>query len=130
MIFSQKYIISNFTYIIKLSSIIHYCLNYLFQWIIFHHCGKTDETPNKCNACWTFVLIIIFLISYCLCIFSIALPFASSSTILSRYRISFKSGFLISASFTPQIDPLIKFLFGFKLGAFSKKFCQLYTIET
>ena len=54
-------------------------------------------------------------------IFSMDLPFASSSTILSRRRISCISGSSISSTRTPHTTPFTKVLFSFICGAFRKK---------
>src|SRR5690606_34689359 len=54
-------------------------------------------------------------------IFSIGLPFASSSTSLSRYRIFRISGSSISSMRTPQITPVILAAFGCRAGAWAKK---------
>jgi len=50
-------------------------------------------------------------------IFSIFLPFASSSINLSRYRIFCINGSSISSTRIPQTTPLIREAFGFILGA-------------
>jgi hypothetical protein len=58
-------------------------------------------------------------------IFSIDLPFASSSTSLSRYRISCISGSSISSTRIPQTTPLISLRESLSLGAFSKNVSKL-----
>ena len=54
-------------------------------------------------------------------IFSMGLPLASSSTSLSRYRMSRMSGSSISSTRMPQILPVISARSGFIAGAFRKK---------
>jgi hypothetical protein len=49
------------------------------------------------------------------------LPFASSSTNLSRYRMLRMSGSSISSIRTPQMTPLILLAFGCSAGASLKK---------
>ena len=55
---------------------------------------------------------------YFLKICSMGLPLASSSTSLSRYRISRISGSWISSTRTPHTVPVIRVRFGFMAGAF------------
>ena len=55
-------------------------------------------------------------------IFSIFLPFASSSINLSKYRIFCINGSSISSTRIPQTTPLIKEAFGFILGACRRMF--------
>src|SRR5262249_26710838 len=59
--------------------------------------------------------------AHCRRIFSIALPFASSSTSLSKYRIFFISGFSTSSTRTPHTRPVIFDLLRFISGASAKK---------
>lgn len=64
-------------------------------------------------------------------IFSIFLPLASSSTILSKNRISCINGSSIFSTRTPQIVPVIFFRLGFIIGACKKihqSLCQIASI--
>ena len=56
-------------------------------------------------------------------IFSIFLPFASSSINLSKNRIFCINGSSISSTRIPQTTPLIKEAFGFNLGALIEECC-------
>src|SRR5690606_30362163 len=61
----------------------------------------------------------------CLRTFSIALPFASSSTSLSRMRMRRISGSSTSSTRTPQTTPATHPLAGFMAGAWAKKVSML-----
>jgi len=59
--------------------------------------------------------------SYLRRIFSMDFPLASSSTSLSRYRISSISGLVIVSSFTPQTEPRMNRRLSLGWGAWRKK---------
>lgn len=76
-----------------------------------------------------FVMSLVYIIQakikhYFFSIFSITFPFATSSTSLSRYRISFMSQSSISCILYPQIVPVISVLFGLSAGDSRKNFSK------